>query len=52
MPRDFLEQALINRARRGPVRWDMLLTIGEPGDPEDDPTIEWPQDRKERRPGP
>jgi catalase len=47
MPRDFLEQALINRTRQGSVRWDMLLTIGEPGDPQDDPTILWPKDRKE-----
>jgi len=38
MPRDFLEPALIERTKQGPVRWDMLLTIGEPGDPEDDPT--------------
>jgi catalase len=47
MPRDFLEQALINRTRQESVRWDMLLTIGEPGDPQDDPTILWPKDRKE-----
>ena len=47
MPRDFLEQALINRTRQGSVRWDMQLTIGEPGDPQDDPTILWPKDRKE-----
>jgi catalase len=46
-PRDFLERALIDRARQGPVRWDMLVTIGVPGDPEDDPTIAWPYDRKE-----
>lgn len=46
-PPDFLEQKLIERTRRGPVRWDMLLTIGIPGDPEDDPTLSWPNDRKE-----
>src|SRR5437762_3424412 len=51
MPRDFLEQALINRTRQGSVRWDMLLTIGEPGDPQDDPTILWPKDRKELKVG-
>ena len=27
--------------------WDMLLTIGEPGDSEDDPTISWPANREE-----
>src|SRR6266404_8814893 len=47
MPRDFLEPAMIKRTRQGPVRWDMLLTIGEPGDPQDDPTILWPKDPKE-----
>lgn len=34
----FLEQALIERAQQGPARWDMLVTIGQPGDPETDPT--------------
>ncbi|HEY0467971.1 MAG TPA: catalase family peroxidase [Polyangiaceae bacterium] len=46
-PPDFLERALIERTRRGPIRWDMLLTIGRSGDPEDDPTLPWPKDRKE-----
>ena len=36
---NFLEQALIDRAQQGPVRWDMLVTIGAAGDPEDDPTL-------------
>lgn len=51
MPRDFLEQALITRTQQGPVRWDMPLTIGEPGDPENDPTILWPKERKELKAG-
>ena len=48
---DFLEQALIDRARQGPVRWDMMVSIGQPGDTEDDPTILWPSDRKQFRAG-
>ena len=48
---NFLEQALIDRAQKGPVRWDMLLTIGEPGDPENDPTLPWPDGRKELKVG-
>ena len=51
MPADFLEQALIERAKQGPVRWDMWLTIGEPGDPQDDPTLLWPRGRKEVKAG-
>lgn len=50
-PPDFLEQALIERTERGPVRWDMVLTIGAPGDPVTDPTQTWPADRKELRAG-
>lgn len=45
-PPDFLEQALIKRTKQGPVRWDMLVAIGEPGDTEDNPTIAWPDKRK------
>jgi len=51
MPRDFLERALIDRAKQGPVRWSMLLTIGEAGDPENDPTLAWPKSRKELKVG-
>jgi catalase len=39
-PRDFLERALIERTKKGPVRW-------EPGDPEENPTILWPKTREE-----
>jgi catalase len=52
MPRDFLQSALIDRTRQGPVRWDILLTIGEPEDSENDPTIAWPRNRKELKAGP
>jgi catalase len=45
--RDFLEQALVERARQRPVRWRMLVSIGEPGDTEDNPTVLWPEARKE-----
>jgi catalase len=45
-PPNFLEQALIDRTRQGPVRWDMMVSIGEPGDPEDNPTLAWPDSRK------
>lgn len=48
---EFLEQALIDRARQGPVRWDMMVSIGQPGDSEDDPTVLWPADRKRFRAG-
>jgi catalase len=50
-PPNFLEEKLIERTKRGPVRWDMMLTIGVPGDPEDNPTLYWPKDRKEIKVG-
>jgi catalase len=46
-PQEFLEDRLIERVRRGPVHWDMIVTIGEPGDPETDPTKLWPKNRRE-----
>ena len=48
---NFLEQALISRAQQGPVRWDMMLTIGVAGDPEDNPTLAWPEERKQVKVG-
>jgi catalase len=48
---NFLEPALIERAAKGPVRWDMLVTIGAPGDPEDNPTLPWSSYRKEFKAG-
>jgi catalase len=50
-PRDFLEAALTERLGRGPIGWDMVLTIGEPGDPTDDPTVLWPAGRREVKAG-
>lgn len=48
---NFLEQALIERTRQGPVRWDMMVSIGQPGDAEDNPTVLWPADRKKFKAG-
>ncbi|MBS1160079.1 MAG: Catalase, N-terminal [Proteobacteria bacterium] len=43
----FLEQTLIRRTQQGPARWDMLLSLGKAGDPEDNPTLLWPAERQE-----
>ena len=50
-PPNFLEQKLIDRIKHGPVRWDMMLTIGAPGDPVDNPALMWPANRKEIKVG-
>jgi catalase len=48
---NFLEQTLVDRSKQGPLRWDMMLTIGESGDVEDNPTIAWPEARKQVKVG-
>jgi catalase len=45
-PHDFLEKNLIERIRKGPAVWDMIVFVGEPGDPQDNPTLAWPETRK------
>jgi catalase len=45
-PHDFLEKNLIERVRKSPALWDMIVYVGEPGDPEDNPTLAWPETRK------
>jgi catalase len=51
MPADSLKDALIQRTRRGPMRWDVIVTVGGPGDPENDPTKPWPPNRRELKVG-
>ena len=48
---NFLEAALIERTRKGPVRWDMIVTLGQPGDEEVDPTVLWPEGRPQVKAG-
>lgn len=48
---DFLQRALVDRVKQGPVRWDMMVTIGEPGDAVDNPTVAWPQERRKFKAG-
>ena len=50
-PNDFLERRLMERVARGPVYWDMVVYVGEPGDPEDNATLPWPETRKHLRAG-
>jgi catalase len=50
-PRSFLAAALEERAKQGPIGWDMWVTIGEVGDPQDDPTLSWPKRRKDLKAG-
>jgi catalase len=49
LPDKFLEAALISRMRQGSVHRDVIVTIGEAGDPADDPTILWPHESQGNR---
>lgn len=51
MPANFLQQALIDRTHKGPVKWDMMVSIGQPGDTETDPTVLWPESRRQIKAG-
>jgi len=50
-PHDFLEGNLIERTKKGPAVWDMIVYVGEPGDPQDNPTLAWPEERKHFKAG-
>jgi catalase len=45
LPHDFLEQGLISRLTQGTVKWDMVVYLGQAGDPETNPTLTWPETR-------
>ncbi len=47
----FLNAALRERLAQGPARWDMMVSIGQAGDPENDPTVLWPTERKQIKAG-
>ncbi len=50
-PKRFLDQDLMEKTAKGPVRWNMELTIGQPGDEQTNPTVYWPADRKKIQAG-
>ena len=44
--RDYLSRELAERLERGPVVFTLRLQLAEEGDPIDDPTAAWPEDRE------
>jgi catalase len=48
---NFLDAALAERLAKGPAQWDLVLTLGEAGDPLDNPTKAWPAGRTEVKVG-
>src|SRR5215510_11328509 len=45
-PHDFLEKNLIERTRKSAAVWDMIVYVGEPGDPQVNATLAWPESRR------
>jgi catalase len=43
---DFLEQEITQRVAAAPQRWTMVVTVANSGDPTDDPSKAWPDDRR------
>ncbi len=44
--KNYLFDDLIARLARGPLQWHLIVTIGQPSDPTNDPTKLWPSDRE------
>lgn len=43
---DFYAKELNEQFAKGPVAYNLFAVLGQPGDQDDDPTSEWPADRK------
>ena len=46
-----MAQRLLERLRTGPVRWDMIVYVGQPGDTTDNASIAWPESRRHFKAG-
>jgi catalase len=45
--KNYLFDGLIAAIHKDPQRWRLILTVGEPGDPTNDATIPWPENRRQ-----
>jgi catalase len=45
--KNYLFDSLIARVRRQPLRWHLIVIIGQPGDPTNDATLPWPAGREQ-----
>ncbi|MBL6750452.1 MAG: catalase family peroxidase [Nevskia sp.] len=46
LDKNFLFDDLVARAARGPLRWHLVITLASAGDPVDNATVQWPEDRE------
>jgi catalase len=45
--KNYMFDTLIGQVHAEPLRWHLMLTVGQPGDPTADATTPWPPDRKQ-----
>jgi catalase len=45
--KNYFFHELITQIHRQPLRWRLIVIVGEPGDPTKDPSIGWPADREQ-----
>jgi catalase len=45
--KNYLFDALISQIHSGPLRWHLIVTVGQPGDPTAEAAISWPPDREQ-----
>lgn len=45
--KNYLFNSLIAQIQRKPLRWDLMVIVGQPGDPIDDSTVAWPAGREQ-----
>lgn len=45
--KNYLFDALISSITQHPLRWHLIITIGYPGDPTNDATVLWPENREQ-----
>ena len=45
--KSFLFDELISSLQQHPLHWHLVMTIAEPGDPIDDATMPWPEERRQ-----
>ncbi|TDD44250.1 catalase family peroxidase [Saccharopolyspora elongata] len=44
--KDYLFDELVGKVAESPLQWRLILTVGQPNDPTDDPTIPWTGDHQ------
>src|SRR5262249_2897321 len=44
--KNYLFEELIAAVHRQPLRWHLIITVGQPGDPTNDATFPWPESRE------